>query len=260
MSEFIDAIDDAQPPRFELPRLQIIHLMAWMAATAVAFVPYRAQQERLAQMASTREFVDNPAATVQGLWTGVLQGAFLFVTAAMLLWRRRGYAGRLQPGHYFAYQGSALWAATLVAVASIWLPTDGGRSGWRMLLAIPRVAVAIIFFVWFLRLSRRHTVAPAWRRAFAVAALTPVAAGIFVVCGTIVGFRGNPSALLPAIFLIQGSAVILVALTLAVAMWDDRRRGAAQHWSHWIGAGARLVESCGYCLVYAAALLFWALR
>src|SRR5262245_53825758 len=94
--------DDAPPaPRFVLPRLQIIHLMMWMAATAAALVPYRINQEQTGRLSpAAQASADNPANIVMGVGSGVATGAFLFVAAAVIVWRRRGYSGPAEPGHF----------------------------------------------------------------------------------------------------------------------------------------------------------------
>src|SRR5262245_32210357 len=133
-------VDDDPPPspRFELPRLQIIHLMMWMAATAVAFLPYRVQQLQLSGMSTDPQAaVDNPANTVLSVGSGILSGAYLFVTAAVIVWRRRGYRGPTLPGHYLAFRGAGWWAPSLTMQAITW---GGGADTAAMLfVAVPYV-------------------------------------------------------------------------------------------------------------------------
>lgn len=178
-----------EEPRFELPRLQIIHLMMWMAATAAAFVPYRVQLEQLRRLVPAAAAANNPVATVSIVWGGLLQGAMLFVAGAMLVWRRRGYRGATEPGHYFAYQGAAFWAVSLLSLAALWLQSSGRPSPWLIVLAIPQLAVAIVFFVWFLRLARRDTLTPVWRWAFGIAAIAPVGAWVLMMGSMFIGLR-----------------------------------------------------------------------
>jgi hypothetical protein len=257
MNEFNVWLRGAEPPpapRLKLPRLQIIHLMMWMAATAAAFVPYRVQQESLKRMsAGSAEVREAPAAMAMSVGYGVLQGAFLFVTAAVLWWRRRGYKELLQPGHCLAYQGAFYWSLSVIAWALISL-NDGQSSRWYYLYSISYFIAGLVFLVWFLRLARRRDVQPSWRRAFAVVAVAPVIGWVLMMCSAMFAF-GSPRSFVRTFALTQGSTTAIVAVALATAMRADRRGGVARHWSHWIGAGARFAEAAGMCLYYLAVWL-----
>src|SRR5262245_16645337 len=128
-----------ETPRYELPRLQIIHLMMWMAATAVAFLPYRVQQVRMSGMSTAQqESVDNPGTMLMSVGSGIVSGAYLFVTGAVIVWRRRGYRGPTLPGHYLAYRGAGLWAPSLSMQAVSW---SGGADYLEMLFVVVPIAI-----------------------------------------------------------------------------------------------------------------------
>jgi hypothetical protein len=262
MSELSVWIDDEPPPpsRFELPRLQIIHLMMWMAATAIAFLPYRVQQIRLSGMSTVpQEAIDNPATTAMSVGSGILSGAYLFVTAAVIVWRRRGYSGPTLPGHYLAYRGAALWAPALATQMVAW--TRGGDVLEAMFVAIPHALIYIVFFVWFLRLARHPSFSPAWRRVFGVTVAAPIVGWVLTTCWMFTIMRSrNITQMMTGMAVIQGSAALLVTLVIILAMRDDVRHNAERHWSHLVGAAGRAVESFGYCLMFVAMGLFSAWR
>jgi hypothetical protein len=235
-----------------LPRLHIIHLLMWMAATAVAFLPYRQTQKDLTQANASvaADLAENPITTFVNVAFGVMQGACLFVVAAVLVWKRRGYAGLPQPGHYFAYRTAALWAASLMAwIAS---PAVSNETLFAALVTIPYVIVAGVFFLWFLRLSRRTTLAPAWRRAFAVTAVAPLVAWILTIAFMFARLARISSSMAGMMALFQGGAAALIALVIILAMMDDRRHERVRHWSHYIGPVARAYEAGAYVLIYGS--------
>jgi hypothetical protein len=247
--------DPPSSPRFELPRLQIIHLMMWMAATAVAFLPYRVQRASLERTNSTSVQVqlrETPGALVMTVGYGVLQGAFLFVTAAVLWWRRRGADVRLQPGYCFALRGTVFWAASVIVWAFLSL-NDGRPSTWFALLSILYLGASLGFFVWFLRLARRKDSTPGWRRAFAVAAIAPAVGWELMTALGVIAAR-TPTSFITVMALTQAPLAAIVALALVAAIRADRRGGIVRHWSHEIGVWARVVEAAGMSLNY---LMIW---
>ena len=78
-----------------------------------------------------------------------LQGAHLFVAAAVLAWRRRGYSERLQPGHCFAFQGAVYWLISAVTWVIISTVIDDSLGGY-VIYSLPHGLAALAFFVWFL--------------------------------------------------------------------------------------------------------------
>jgi len=255
MSELSTWIDDEPPPapRFELPRLQIIHLMMWMAATAAAFLPYRVQRESMERInAGASQRQESSLAIAMAAWYGVLQGAHVFVAASVLTWRRRGYRDRLQPGHCFSYQGAAYWLTSAISWFLISFVVDNDV-GWYALYSLPHFVVAVVFFVWFLRLARGPDLPAYWRQAFGAAALFPVLSVVLMmVLSFSRAFRGSPVSVIGLMTLTQGGAAILLAAVLGRALYRDLHDRVSRHWSHWIGAGARFAEAAGFCLYYLA--------
>jgi hypothetical protein len=251
--------DDAPSPEpHELPRLHIIHLLAWTAATALAFVPYRVQQEQLSQTSATAGSPANSsAATAMNAGSGVVNGAYLFVALAVLWWRRRGYAVRLQPGHYLAFEGTAQWAVLAVAWALFGTVRDSKPAAYA-LVAIPVLLVGLIFWVWFLRLAFRRGESTLWRWAFGVIALGPVVqfGSIFVLTFVRATRGGTLFSSVATSFFIFGGGAMLKSGLLAAAIVDDVRSRRDRHWSHWVGAGARLALTLGMLALYAVS---WAL-
>jgi hypothetical protein len=251
--------DDAPTTTAPLPRLQIIHLLMWMAATAVAFVPYRTMQENTRRMSPAAvDVASNPATTFLSVAAGILQGACLFAAVAVLVWQRRGYEGLPQPGHYFAYRSAALWAASIVMWgASALLPVD---SPIRPILFIPYAVVGVVFFIWYLRLARRETIPRGWRRAFAVTAIAPVVAWVLTIVFVFARWTRNPGGMMGGFVFIQGLTALAVVVAIVLAILEDRSRDRVRHWSHFIGPGARLAEAAGYVLASVAMGLFMLFR
>jgi hypothetical protein len=248
--------EEPPPPRFELPRLQIIHLMMWMAATAAAFLPYRVQRESMERIsAGAAQQQESTTALAMAAWYGVLQGAHLFVAAAVLAWRRRGYTERLQPGHCFAFQGAVYWLISALTWVIISTVIDDSF-GWYAIYSLPHGLAALAFFVWFLKLARRPDWPAYWRQAFAAAALVPVLSWVLMmVLSFTIGFGRSPARVFTLMGVTQGGAAVLLTAILGRALYRDYREAAPRHWSHWIGAGARWAESASFCLYYVALCL-----
>jgi hypothetical protein len=252
MSELSAWIDDEPPtasesPRFNLPRLHIIHLMMWMAVTAIVFLPYRAQREirqRAAGVAAQRQ--ESPGTLTRVASYRALMGAQLFVAAALLTWHRRGYRGPLQPGHSFAFRGAAYWLASTV-FGLLTLFTLDDPLGWQTAYTRVRGVLELVLIIWFLMLARRPDWPSYWRQSFAAAALVPIliSAAMFAFAPS---FRGSPAGLV-AWQALRGGGLVLISIILGRALYIDYRDKAPRHWSHWIGAGAGWAESASNCVL-----------
>src|ERR671911_569956 len=96
---------------------------------------------------------------------GVTAGSYLFVAAAMLLWRRRGWAGQLHPGHWLAIAGVLAWVTS--AITWLFLSRLQGSPVPSMWLAsTPRMLLGLIMFIGFLWLGLRANENACWRRTF----------------------------------------------------------------------------------------------
>jgi hypothetical protein len=243
---------DADPPARDaaplgLPRLQVIHLMLWMAATAIAFLPY--QMQRLAQVRlSPGAEVLSPSvsATAMGTMRGLAAGSYLFVTAALWYWKLRGYMFRLQPGHWFAFEGVGQW----IMATGTWLlliASEGPPFGAFPLFMFPRLIVGFVFFFLFMRLALRSQEPPRWRWTYAAIALSPIATWLLTMAAMFtIGMRGQVGA-----FMIpNAAAAVSMTLFFLVAITGDWRSHAQRHWSHWLGAGMRLVVLAASAVMY----------
>jgi hypothetical protein len=260
MDETSYLVDEGEP-RFELPRLQIVHLFAWTAAVAVAFLPYSIYPDMTAGV-PWKQNVSNQAAAVAAMkdaWSGVVEGTFLFVALTFFHWKRQGRDLRRQPGHVLAFQGAALWAAAVVirAIAMALTPQApvGGPLGFVFL------AVGFVFFVWFLRLARRRDEPRWWRRAFSVLAIAPgIGWGGMIAWVLINSFlrvpAGSRNPILGLVFA-MGAPAVAQGAALGAAMLNDWQCRIPRHWSHWVACFARLAMSLDMIVSAALMALFY---
>jgi hypothetical protein len=240
-------IEDESPtsappaPRFELPRLQIIHLMMWMAATAAAFVPYRAQLDAIERDKRESPNVSR-AEPATAVWVayGITHGTLLFVAVAAIVWRKRGYVGPFAPGHHLAFQGAAYWALSAITWAALQFADVSYLNAYSWFSA-PQALMSLVFFIWFLRLAIKRGHTTAWRWAFVMAALGPPlvyalrVAGAYILYRSGLGFNGLVMSVAP-----QCIVSLLQLTAIVAAMAGDRRHTPPRHWSHWLAASARL--------------------
>jgi hypothetical protein len=219
-----------------LPRLQVIHLMLWMAATAVALAPYQLQQQAQAQMSPGAQALSSAPATALGMVYGVAAGGFLFIAAALPIWKRQGRVFRLEPGHWVAIQGACQWFVWLATWSALFLSADQPYGVMR-LLTIPRLLLGLAFFLIYLRLVVRSGESLPWRWTYLALAVLPAAASCFAM---ILPFVGGPRNQVIAQLLPHGIAAATIGLLLLIAMLNDLRRQQPRHWTHWLGAGMRL--------------------
>jgi hypothetical protein len=229
-----------------LPRLQIIHLMMWMTATAAAFVPYRMQEAVSGRLGSGA--VSSPTF----LWAlyGISQGAAVFVTAALIWWGLRAYVVRLEPGHHLALQAATYWLLSSLAWATSYV-AEGDVLRTYSWLSATNMLVSLAFFFWFLRLAIRGGESRAWRWAFLVFAAAPLVSLLVYVglafFANSAGGGGNNVTFVA----IQGGLAALQLAALSVAAVGDVRCTIERHWSHWIATCGRLVALAGIIAYYA---------
>lgn len=230
-----------------LPRLSIIHLMAWMAATAVAFLPYQLQvagRERLSPGAAAM----SPVMTGTAALYGVAAGSYLFVITALAYWRRSGYHTSLLPGHWLAIDGACEWLTTTAVWTFVILSPS--RAAFTPLVMIPQVIKGLVFLVLFLWLAMRSREATSWRLVFLVFALAPVGVWALTIALGVIGGPGQVGSMMLARAVVYGGQ----GLFLATAMGGDVRTKRERHWSHWLGAGMRLTlfaAVAAYFMYYA---------
>ncbi len=234
-----DVVDSSQP--FQLPRLTILHLMAWTAATALAFVPIRVQQQRISvpSLGSLERRIGHRQ------WRLSLCRLGRHVVAPKRL--RRAVTTRSSPGiRRFGPMGAfrhglgAFGATRRFHIRG--LSADHPSSTCRVL----------IFGIWFIRLAFRPGESELWRWTFGVFALAPVVQFAFslVLMFSRAFLRGMASGPFSPFFFVYWTSTALQAGLLAAAMIDDLRYRRRRHWSHWVGASARLslalVAICSY--------------
>jgi len=239
-----------QPPAVEHyrpPRLGIIHLLAWTAATAV-LLKYNLALEMV------RDFdVTGPEKMfhqASNLIHSMVFGAGMVGLGVLLLARARGPVGRLQPGHWIVIIDTAAAVAGFAFVAvhtwvtSVWLDSD---SLWWVLFVV----------IGAIRISRAglYTIAlwrsrdgKCWRVCLGVSAACGMIEGLFyfAVAG---GMSFRPWAMsLLALHIVLG-AVLLLAFSL------DLRSGLRRDWLHWLGAG--MLAACGLLNVMWQVYITW---
>jgi hypothetical protein len=232
------------PSAFELPRLSIIHFMAWMAATAIAFLPYQALwQWESATNSASRDNVESSLGTATSILGVVAAGGSLFVAASLYHWRRRGWSGRLQPGHWLALVDTAEWL--LAAWFAVKFAT---QVTWFANLGRPVIVCTCICCLW---LASRRDEPVRWRLAFGAIALKPILTWALMLLPA-VGLASLHGQFLDRV---QRTTVqVLQLATLVAAMIGDARQRERRHWSHWLGAGMRLWSTLILAALYLAYL------
>jgi hypothetical protein len=239
-------------PPMELPRLRVIHLMMWMAATAVAFVPYQWWASLRAQSSSGDEaaylsVVTTAAYTVHG----VSIGAHLFVTGCLLRWRSRGVVlVPLQPGHWLAIRGAVAGVLSIVLWAAIRISGQSEPAAWRW-LSIPHFSMSFVFFFIFLRAAIRRNDPARWRLAFLILAVAPLIGWIATVFSSMVFWRIG--------FIAPGISAAAQALMLVIALSGDLTRCSSRHWTHWLSTGLYIAGLMGTASIYFAYALSYEL-
>jgi hypothetical protein len=235
--------EEASPAPQELPRLQIIHLMMWMVATAAAFIPYRLQERVIARdqrAGAITTAAESMAVASYVVVHGLCYGAILFVGAASLVWTMRGRRFRLAPGHVLACEGVARWLAAMGVW--VWLSFREARAWhanpWTW---APQTAISAVFFFWYLALAWRGRESRAWRLALVVLATAPI-----------VGFLAD---LLSWSFILVGDMIDtgLQGVAIGAALLADHRRALPRHWSHWAAGIASVILAAAQVAYYGFA-------
>jgi hypothetical protein len=230
-----------------LPRLSIVHLLMWMAATAVAFAPLSLLNPAAAQSNAARA----TAATLSMSVHGLAAGTYLFVSAATLFWRGRGYRARFEPGHWLALKGAAGWLQNVLMYSIIFSSFAANTTAIWYVQAV-RLPVGLAFFMLFMWLAIRAPEPARWRWTFAIFAIAPV-------IGEIVGaaLMMTVSSRTPLLHMAgHAGAQAVQALGLASAVIGDRAQGTPRHWTHWLAAAVYLIALAASTLIFAAYFMF----
>jgi hypothetical protein len=230
---------DSNESTATLPRLRVHHLLAWMAATAVTFAAYQLQVDAAKRRSENLVSPNTPAITALGAAQFIAAGGSLFISAAVLYWRKHGYRQRLQPGHWLAMLSVAEWTLNTAGVLLFFPGTSSAAIRWmsRRLLQMTAWGITLIWPAW---LAVRPSQEPRWRCDFAA-----IPAGhLLVVFGpmrTTVEY--------------QIVSAGMQAAALVVALAGDLKDFRDRHWSHWLGASMRLL----LCVASAASFAYWAM-
>jgi hypothetical protein len=230
-----------------LPRLSIVHLLMWMAATAVAFAPLSLWNPAAAQSNAARSTTATFSLSVHGL----AAGTYLFVLAAILFWRGRGYRARFEPGHWLALKGAAGWLQSVLMYSIIFSSYAANTTAIWYVQAI-RLPVGFVFFLLFMWLALRSPEPARWRRTFAIFAIAPA-------IGEIVGMALmlTVSSRTPLLHMTgHAGAQAVQALTLLFAVIGDRADRTPRHWTHWMTAVVYLVALAASTTIYAIYFIF----
>lgn len=217
-------------PTVELPRLRVIHLMMWMAATAVALLPQLMLQQRLRGASPN---MPAQALPVIASIRAVAAGGCILVVGIVLNARRRGSSGRLQPGHWLAIDGTLRWMFFTAHAAMVtWIASDETKRQWLSKLHMFWGGLVFLGHMW---LALRADQSLRWRLAFGAMALWPVASLLVIPTASYSGVFEN----LRVLFLFEAAVPGAQSLLLLPAIVIDATTRADRHWTHWLGAGLR---------------------
>jgi hypothetical protein len=219
----------APPPQyFRPPRLGIIHLLAWTAATAVLLKFYAARNDA-SSPTILPPGLEAVHLAIQFFYAAVI-GAGVVGATVIVLGKVRGESGRLQPGHWFVLVETLTfllsWMGWVVLLAS------GTSWGWEWSIdgAIGLVDAGVYFFVAGRMRDARH-----WK----------VSAGIMAIMDMILGSLGLavPFSWSAADASFLPIWPLIVGATFLVAMLMDVGRGARRDWVHWLGVAFVIVAN-----------------
>jgi hypothetical protein len=229
-----------------LPRLSIVHLLMWMAATAVAFLPLSWWNPVAAQGNTPRSTTASLSLSIQGL----AAGTYLFVLAATLFWRARGYRARLEPGHWLALKGTAGWVQNIALIAILYGSDRTNFDLFRILEPL-RWLAGLVFFVLFVWLAIRSPEPARWRGTFATFALAPV---IGYIVGVALLFTVSRTPMMGMAG--YAGAYAVQALVLLNAVIGDRTHGTPRHWTHWLAVVVYLISLAASTMIYAVYFMY----
>ena len=218
------------------PRLGIIHLLAWTAATALLVIFW---------MATTEMIGDDGGDSIprairvaqQVVWSIQLTAlaAGLVGTGILLLAKIRRLRGRFQPGHWLLLISTLIWAPSLLVPWALFLligtPDSVDTPSASSLVWISRTwnlvttstSFAAYFFATFVCKAGNR-----WRICFAVLA----------AFGLMQTFRYVGALFSVSLFWwtkpLQYRSLIVGAVLL-MAVLIDLRRGPRRDWLHWLG-------------------------
>lgn len=244
MTEISVFIDEDEAPRFELPRLRMVHLLGWMAATAAAFAPHQLQEHVFSRYSKIFTTIPPTAMeTARMAASAMATGSLLFVAIAVLVWKRRGNRARLEPGHHFAFQVAVAWFVDIGIWTFAWALQERlqGYPWSYWWFSLPQQALPFIFFFWFLALAFWAGDPPSWRWAYAALAAGPLA-GYVINATSIISPAGfGRSAEIVSLGTSQDASLAIQLSAITAAATIDWRRGQRRHWSHTMAVVSKVV-------------------
>jgi hypothetical protein len=236
------------PQHFCPPRLGIIHLLAWTAATAATLKYFMAAMSRL-------DTSGMPASAVTLSWAfgfvmAIVFGADAVGEAVVLNGKLRGQTGRLQPGHWFVliYTLATLAAWSMEAIVVLF--AVGGQPGHRFTAASAHAMhVAYVVFpairsFTYLIVAARMRDARRWQVATRIVAVTDLA---------VLALQFLPLVSWSLTPVTRGQIRgLVVGTTFLVALLSDLRRGPRRDWVHWLGVAVIVADS-----IFPMALRAW---
>ena len=209
------------------PRLGIIHLLAWTAATAV-LLKFSMAMDMIGSTGGSTAPV-SAFQQVLGLIYSMTHAAELVGTAVLLLAKSRGLPGRFQPGHWLVLVATVTWLL-FGLILFLWLLavragfSDYSTTSWFLVLGgLTAVLCGGVYF--YLTLASKD--GRRWKTCFGVLAVAELMRGLSCLGSSLFGM----SWLLD--FFVLGC--LIVTPTILVIVVVDLRRGPRRDWLHWVG-------------------------
>jgi hypothetical protein len=151
-----------------------------------------------------------------------------------------------------AILGAAGWAVSSLSWLILYALTPGSPATFGLFLGISGLLSGLFTFTCFVWLACRRGELMRWRLAYGVLAATLAVSWVLsIVIAFSWGSRGEVS-----IFMIpQAASFVIQFFALALAMFGDLRASEERHWSHWFGAGMRLLAIAAAAALYAAYII-----
>ena len=238
-SSFAPASPAAASPFAEYyrpPRLGIIHMLAWMAATAIV-LKIDLTIFALNQATISRLGIDIPQASQLALvWAyavrtiiSIAQGAGLVGAAVLLRAWHRGIGGRLQPGHWIILIEVLRFIAGkgYQLICALRYKFDLLQAPITVLVQFLPYCFSLCVLALYLYVARRKLCERRWRRLFVVVAVLPLLK-FAMYFGDVYLF---PPYWLSHIV----PRAIVLGTTLGTVVTLDLRARCRRDWIHWLG-------------------------
>jgi hypothetical protein len=211
------------------PRLGIIHLLAWTAATAV-LLKFSLAMEMLGDtgggslpegMSIFRQIV--------GFIYSTAHAAGIVGAGILLLAKISRAPGRLQPGHWLLLVATVAWFLFLSIQGVFVLAQSAGLAGnsafvW-LLAAFGAVEILCAALYFYAALAFRHGMR--WTICFGLLTVVDALLGLRYLCNPLLDFPWSLG--------FSPLWSLFVGLVLLVTVLVDLRHGPRRDWLHWLG-------------------------